>query len=380
MVARIICVLITLNCLNYSIHAQCDKESIANINNEWFSRENHVIKLVYSSKTRYVSRIHEQKKLVYLGDIKNGNQNFAYIDSFSRFQYKANRDYSFYRHTDSLKFDSSKFSRPFDISKWEIPNDLFFLKYIPVTQNELFFSNNYTSGRLKNYSSSKDTFVLDQKQKKTKIHRKLFLDKDYHIFRIEYIDFNTENLQERWSIDFTIIQNNRIDEVGDSLKYGPFRSNTFNRSQIIIDSTTLDSKNPFRITLITGEVIEIDTLKEKYFVVDFWYLACKPCHYMNPELEKLYQKMDISKVLFFGYNKSDTKEDILFFNNLKRRKIPEIDKQYFSISKFDFNSIRSHPTVIIFDNKFQVIKKIVGYSKDNVSVIEEFLTEKKLFN
>jgi thiol-disulfide isomerase/thioredoxin len=342
-------------------------------NNNIFSKENQVIKLTYQSKTRFITKEIVINKLINIGSKINNYQDFSFLDSFSRFYYKADSTKLYYKHSDSANYLFTKFQKPFSIVQWLYPNDLFFFKYIPHVYNTDFFSkDNYSKPKIK---KGNNYYIFTQKVKKTEKIRVIYTDSNLIINKIEYIDNDLSNLNEKQSIILSTYVNTDLLSVGSAIKYGPFSARNKNLKKEIIGKEFDYKNNRIILKLLNSDSIEKDTIINKYYIVYFWFIGCKPCHLIRPVLENLNKKINNQKATFLAFNKTDNKDDLLNFIKIKKLKIMELNQNYQPLLNFD---IKIFPTILILDNQFKIIKKIEGYSSENIKLFENYLYELRL--
>jgi hypothetical protein len=69
----------------------------------------------------------------------------------------------------------------------------------------------------------------------------------------------------------------------------------------------------------------------------------------------LKNEINTNKAIILGFNKADNKDDLIKFIKIKKLKIPELNQANLTLSNFD---IQIFPTILILDNKFNILKKI----------------------
>ncbi len=347
-----------------------DMDELKTINDAYYKSHKQVIKIDFCTKTRHVTDSMVFKKLVYLGQADSDYKGFAYVDSFSNLHFKIENYKAYYRHRDSLNYILwDNYTESLNWFLWDMPGELFFMKFLPVAANSAIYDKGFVTV-MTHQSKSLDTIRIIQKLKKSKLQRTLFLDSFYRIFRVEYHQGEVEDLTERWSVNFKVYQDMDLASVGDSLNYGPYRAK---KVYIKPKIKPLDLSMRNQISLLNGTKIWNDTLRDFYYIIDFWYLGCKPCHLMRPHLEKLFTSIDTSKAKMFGYDPYDKVSDINKFIQLRSYLIPEIDKQLYSLEAF---GIHTFPTVLILDKNFKIVKTFVGYSEKNAKLLKKFLKGK----
>jgi len=357
-------------------NSQIDKLEQIKRNNELvYSKENQIIKLTYISKTRFISKEIILNKLINLGSLEKNYQDFSFLDSFSRFYYRADSVNFYFKHRDSTNYLFSKFQKPFNLIKWVYPNDLFFLKFVPHIYNSEFFSKNLIAKT--KIKKENDTYIITEKLKNSKKIRKVYTDNKLIINKIEYLDYDNENLNEKLTIKLSRYENTNLNNIGDSLKYGPFGSKTKYKKKETIKTKFEYNNGNLVLKLITNDSIVIDTNINKYYIVDFWFISCKPCHLFRPYLESLKNKINNNKAIVLGFDKDDNKDDLIKFIKIKKLKIPELNQTDLTLSNFD---VQIFPTILILDNQFNIVRKIEGYSETNELLLEKYFKELKLLD
>lgn len=359
-------------------------KKIEAINNNYFTNESQIIQIHEKSKSGYVSDFFETEYLVNIGSSKNNFQDFSFLDFQLNLYLKADKKYYYYKKKDSVYYEKQRFIKKyhngmpiyeeFNLKKGQIPGSLYFLHYLPISSNNFFSTKKYYSLNIIYQSQKKDTTIISQQKKHTRKYRKLFLDSNLHIFKIEIEDFDEANLLYKWIVNIKVHQNISLNALADSLDFGPFKKWVTRKPA---DTMTFVYKNSMlNIPFTNDSVVKIDTAKVKYFIIDFWYLSCKPCHLLRPELESIYKEVDSNKVLFVGFNSEDSKSDINKFAKNKGYRIPEINVNKNNFPAFGY--ISSYPTILILDTKFKVIQELVGYSDHNLKALGLFLEHNNL--
>jgi cytochrome c biogenesis protein CcmG/thiol:disulfide interchange protein DsbE len=71
----------------------------------------------------------------------------------------------------------------------------------------------------------------------------------------------------------------------------------------------------FVLTTFDGDQIDIEDLRGKVVVINFWASWCKPCEQEAAELEKAYQNFKDQDVAFLGVDYVDTETEALAYLN-----------------------------------------------------------------
>jgi peroxiredoxin len=85
------------------------------------------------------------------------------------------------------------------------------------------------------------------------------------------------------------------------------------RNKVQDDSTLLNKPAPkFELHDLTGKICSLENLKGKIVVLNFWFIACKPCVNEMPVLNEIKKNYDPAKVVFLALS-LDGKEAINAF-------------------------------------------------------------------
>lgn len=119
---------------------------------------------------------------------------------------------------------------------------------------------------------------------------------------------------------------------------------------------------PFNeFVLNNGKTIKLSDLKGKVVLLDFWYRGCLPCIKTIPNLIKLQEEFK-GKLVIIGVNDVDIKEDVTEFLRYKKANYYSTYRSEINISKsLNFNSF---PTLIIINQKGEIVKTEVGYNDE----------------
>jgi len=122
----------------------------------------------------------------------------------------------------------------------------------------------------------------------------------------------------------------------------------------------------FTATDLEGNTFSLDELKGKVIVINFWFVACKPCVEEIPELNELVEKYEDKDVVFLGFALDNEKRLNSFLE-----KTP-FKYHIFSESKkiIENYGVNSYPTHIIIDQSSAVVFKTSGLSPTTVKSIE----------
>jgi thiol-disulfide isomerase/thioredoxin len=359
--------------LLFSQDSLIDLTDIASINNLYFRETNQVINIKYFSKTRNKTNSFSKNSLIYLENIEGDSPSISYFETESRLYSKIKDDNYYYKIYDSLNFNEEKIDTKFNIKKRRIPNQINYITYLPLSENDFIDSKNYTSKPEIIYMNI-NTITLQQHSKKLNQNRIIYINKDRHIIKVEYFNLDSNLLQEKYSLEFFIYKNSTLFQIADSLNFGPFDSNLLNYKYIPKVESLLKYDSGLNLPLTYENILTIDTSKIKYIIIDLWYIGCKPCYQLRSELEKINSNINSNKVILLGYSEYDSASDINAYLKKKNFKIQEISNTFYrKILHAD-----ARPTVLILDNQFNVIQHFEGSGKSTIFGIKMFLFQKKL--
>ncbi|RRA95413.1 TlpA family protein disulfide reductase [Paenimyroides viscosum] len=133
---------------------------------------------------------------------------------------------------------------------------------------------------------------------------------------------------------------------------------------------------PKEFVLNNGKTIQLNDLKGKVVLLDFWYRGCLPCLKATPVLMKLQEEFK-NDLVIIGINDRDDKEDISDYYAYKK------NIHYFSTYKTETDiskilKINAFPTFIIINQKGEIAKTEIGFDKGNIrKTIKKLIKENK---
>ncbi|MDP2176721.1 MAG: TlpA disulfide reductase family protein [Bacteroidota bacterium] len=99
------------------------------------------------------------------------------------------------------------------------------------------------------------------------------------------------------------------------------------------------------------------TQTEKYQLLDFWFIGCKPCQKNFPQLQELQSKFS-NNLDVIALNPIDKESDIKKF---KEKYKFNFDMQTDSLSLKDYYDVTVFPTTILINSNGEVLYKHIGY-------------------
>lgn len=262
--------------------------------------------------------------------------------------------------------DSPTYLKKYNLDKGR-PNSIFYpFDVLPKVRNGGFDKKIYCNTSIQLYN---DTFVLTQDYKKLKRKRKLYFKGDYKIFKIEKFNYNTEESDEYFCVNISYFPSNRFDSINYAHKLGFYTPIIKDSIKTIIKLIDTLSKSSKQIHIL-GDDSVLSVSKNKYILLDYWYLSCSPCLKMMPFMSRLHTLIDTNKIIIIGVNESDKEMNITKYLESKGYHFIQIDANK-NIMPFD---IIEFPTLILVDSDFNEIYRFKGYnSKFSDDLILKYL-------
>lgn len=113
----------------------------------------------------------------------------------------------------------------------------------------------------------------------------------------------------------------------------------------------------FSLTDLNGNIITSENTKGKVVVLNFWFIACKPCVSEIPELNKVYEKYKTNESVVFASITFDGKTHVEDFLEKNPIKYPVVTDDKNTISSFGING---YPTNIVIGKDGKFVNSITG--------------------
>ena len=125
---------------------------------------------------------------------------------------------------------------------------------------------------------------------------------------------------------------------------------------------------------LNGEIFDINSLKGKYVLIDFWGIWCGPCVAEMPEVKE-FQEKHKDNLVVVGINSGDTKEKIEAFVNKNNYGWMQLmsDKKNTPDNFVNRFNVQGFPTKFIIDRRGKIIKRFVGSGEEAFKMLEELL-------
>ena len=127
----------------------------------------------------------------------------------------------------------------------------------------------------------------------------------------------------------------------------------------------------FQFTDLNNKVWELNKLKGKVIVINFWFIGCDPCHREMPELNALSAANSANGVVFLALSPDDKKSIETF---LKKRKF-DYNIVPSSLDFITSMNINSFPTHIVIDKQGIIREVFIGYQPGIREKLQEKINE-----
>jgi thiol-disulfide isomerase/thioredoxin len=191
------------------------------------------------------------------------------------------------------------------------------------------------------------------------------------------------NLFESW----TLLDLKRTSSINQQLQDKFFHIlGTFNNAQNLSPNDSSGTPDSLDIISYPGIVnmnletlsgIKLDsvlkTLNSKYYLVDFWYMACPPCIESIPAIKRLHSSFDINDLAILSINLVDHNQDMIT-KYLEHNELPF--QTYFKNGAEEYPIdayISSYPTFLLLNENGELVERIIGHSESLFSDIEALI-------
>ncbi len=141
-----------------------------------------------------------------------------------------------------------------------------------------------------------------------------------------------------------------------------------------IESTKVGKVMPNFVTEATmdGETFELNDLRGKYVLIDFWGTWCAPCIAEMPKV-KAYKEKYADKLVILGVNNGDTMEKIIKFVEPKGYDWAQILSDNGTDDLVLKLNVAGFPTKFILSPEGEILNRFVGDTEEAFDVLDEIL-------
>jgi thiol-disulfide isomerase/thioredoxin len=144
---------------------------------------------------------------------------------------------------------------------------------------------------------------------------------------------------------------------------------TSNKSKITFQIGQLFEKWHYSLN---GDSINITSIDKAYYLIDLWYIGCKPCMQAIPDLIKIADEFDNIGVV--GINTMNNDSDYLESYKTKNK----INYSFIVNQRLGMEYQTVYPCFIVLDKNMKILYIEKGYSQKRIKKLKEFLISLKL--
>jgi len=202
-----------------------------------------------------------------------------------------------------------------------------------------------------------------------------------------YLDGNSQKL-ERQEIMVVLMSSNYVitpyidDEKTVKVIFFSFASETQKAKMKKLTGTTKQGESigeisalknqllpNFTVTDINGKSYNSDELIGKVVVINFWFVACKPCIMEIPDLNKLVESYKNAEVVFIALalNSATELKDFIDKNPFVYNIVPD------AMELANLFGVKEYPTHIIVDKNGKIVHAVSGLSASTIPIIKAFI-------
>lgn len=246
--------------------------------------------------------------------------------------------------------------------------------------NKLTFPKFNTMGNLAVQNTHEEDSLkrIANEEKSEKVFEK------YKTELITHIKDNPKSLAAAWYLNDMLLRR-QIDETQTEDLFNALSSSDLSEYEDYknvatrlkgIKTTKEGSPVPTVKTLATldGTEFDINSLRGKYVLIDFWGVWCGPCVAEMPKV-KVFQEKYRDKLVVLGINSGDTKEKIQKFINENGYNWQQLmsDKKNTPDNFVNRFNVQGFPTKFIIDPSGTIVKRFVGGGEEAFELLEELL-------
>ncbi|WP_346880801.1 TlpA disulfide reductase family protein [uncultured Algibacter sp.] len=247
--------------------------------------------------------------------------------------------------------------------------------------NKLTFPNYNKMGNIAVANThEKDSLVITKNEEKAE---RIFKQNTKEL--VTHIKSNPKSLGAIWYLN-DLLRRRQIDETEAEALFNGFSTDLSEYEDYKNIATRIagikNTKDGFPVPSIKttatldGSEFNINSLRGKYVLIDFWGVWCGPCVKEMPEV-KAFQEKYKDKLVVLGINSGDTKEKAQKFIDEHNYNWQQIlsDKKNTSDNFVNRFNVQGFPTKFIIDPKGNIVKRFVGGGEDAFKLLESLLEE-----
>ena len=129
----------------------------------------------------------------------------------------------------------------------------------------------------------------------------------------------------------------------------------------------------WKLTSVSGNVIESEKLNSKLTLIDFWFKGCAPCVQSMPGLQKLYTEFKDKGLLVLGFNPFDKNDfDLKGFLSYRKITYPVLTDTKAEAEKFN---VDAYPSFFLVNKKGEILYSSKGYSEETENALRKMIEE-----
>ena len=171
---------------------------------------------------------------------------------------------------------------------------------------------------------------------------------------VEHADFNKEKYSKSTLYD--------IGEYNSKFTVNHLLS--FQQKEEMLKELVYTAAPDFELPIVGSDsTLKLSDYKDKWVLLDFWFMRCKPCMVAYPKIDDLYRKYHAKGLEVIGLN-VDANDSVLV-NFVKEKKIPfpTLNTKREGVAKL--YSVSGYPTFFLLNSEHKIVA--VGHNADEMS-------------
>jgi thiol-disulfide isomerase/thioredoxin len=217
----------------------------------------------------------------------------------------------------------------------------------------------------------------DEGEFNRQVHRSTIDLDDMFIYHKKYIVYMNDHLQLQEHfikrIDFDA---DLFNELTDPDYFKTFNKvSVYKSGEVLVDKPMLNQKFELEGYYYRNEkTFKLDEIKTKYILLDYFYSSCYPCAKLMRAIHKMEEDYDMSDLTILGVDGIDADEKgkrklAKFIEDHKLKKPVIIE----NLSDIEEKGIRAYPTLVLLNDKKEIIYFNEGFSEDIVLELVELM-------